>query len=347
VTRVVTETVTETVVETAEAVGLGSPERPIKVLFVPSVEADAIVTGGEILAEELQNATGYTFEVSVPTSYAATIEEMCASPDDTIGFIPALGYILANDRCGVTVGLAAVRFGWPFYWAQIVVPADSDIQSLEDLAGASWATPSVTSTSGYLVPFTMLQEAGVEAGEVVETGGHPAAMLAVANGDVDFATAFFSPPLLPGGETWSPAMDPEIWRQGSAPPVLTEEGRVFVDGGPDEGGYRILDARVAAMESHPTIFEDTRILTISEEIPNDTLSYGPGFPLAVAQQINDAVIAYTSSEACLEPPEGTVTLCSEAFYNWTGAEEVLDSSFDPVRNMIQASGMTEEEILGE
>jgi phosphonate transport system substrate-binding protein len=346
VTRVITETVTETVVETAEAVALGSPERPIKVLFVPSVEADAIVTGGEILAEELQNATGYTFEVSVPTSYAATIEEMCASPDDTIGFIPALGYVLANESCGVTVGLAAVRFGWPFYWAQIVVPADSDIQSLEDLAGASWGSPSVTSTSGYLVPFTMLQEAGVETGEVVETGGHPAAMLAVANGDVDFATAFFSPPLLPGGETWSPAMDPEIWRDAGEPVELVD-GRALVAGGPDGGGYRILDARVAAMESYPTIFEDTRILTISDEIPNDTLSYGPGFPLAVAQEINDAVIAYTSSEACLEPPEGTVTLCSEAFYNWTGAEEVLDSSFDPVRNMIQASGMTEEEILGE
>lgn len=347
VTRVVTETVTEEVEVPVEGAALGSPERPIQVLFVPSVEADAIITGGEILAAELEAATGYTFEVSVPTSYAATIEAMCAAPNETIGFIPALGYVLANDSCGVTVGLAAVRFGWPYYWAQIVVREDSDIETLEDLAGRSWGTPSVTSTSGYLVPFTQLADIGVEAGEVVETGGHPAAMLAVANGDVEFATAFFSPPLLPGGETWSPAVDPEIWREAGEPAVLTEEGRAFVAGGPDEGGYRILDARVAAMESYPAIFEETRILTISDEIPNDTLSYGPGFPLAVAAEINDAVIAYTSSEACLEPPEGTVTLCSEAFYNWTGAEEVLDSAFDPIRTMIQASGMTEEEILGE
>lgn len=345
VTRVVTETVTETVVEEVEQAALGSPERPIQVLFVPSVEADAIVTGGEILAAELEAATGYTFEVSVPTSYAATIEAMCAAPNETIGFIPALGYVLANDSCGVTVGLAAVRFGWPYYWAQIVVREDSGIETLEDLAGRSWGTPSVTSTSGYLVPFTQLADAGIEAGEVVETGGHPAAMLAVANGDVEFATAFFSPPLLPNGETWSPAVDPEIWREGGE--VELVDGRALVAGGPDEGGYRILDARVAAMESYPTIFEETRILAISDEIPNDTLSYGPGFPLAVAGQINDAVIAYTSSEECQEPPEGTVTLCSEAFYNWTGAEEVLDSSFDPIRSMIQASGMTEEEILGE
>ncbi len=115
VTRVVTETVTETVIEEVmvEEAPLGSEERPIQVLFVPSVDADAIISGGDIMAQELENATGYKFEVSVPTSYAATIEAMCASPEDTIGFIPALGYVLANERCGVQVGLASVRFGWP------------------------------------------------------------------------------------------------------------------------------------------------------------------------------------------------------------------------------------------
>src|SRR5574341_353014 len=76
---------------------LGSEERPIQVLFVPSVEAGVITTGGEIMAEALNEATGLTFEVSVPTSYAATIEAMCASPGDTVaipttaGGSPALG----------------------------------------------------------------------------------------------------------------------------------------------------------------------------------------------------------------------------------------------------------------
>ena len=50
-----------------------------------------------MMAKALNEATGLTFEVSVPTSYAATIEEMCASPTDTMAFIPAFGYVLAND----------------------------------------------------------------------------------------------------------------------------------------------------------------------------------------------------------------------------------------------------------
>ncbi|MCP4425633.1 MAG: phosphate/phosphite/phosphonate ABC transporter substrate-binding protein [Chloroflexi bacterium] len=349
VTRVVTETQTETVEVEVEKAPLGSEDRPIQVLFVPSVEADAIISGGELMAAELEKATGYKYVVSVPTSYAATIEAMCASPEDTIGFIPALGYVLANERCGVQVGLASVRFGWSVYWAQIVVRDDSGIETIEDLAGKTWGSPSVTSTSGYLVPSAIFADAGIEPGEIVETGGHTNAMLAVAQGDVDFATSFFSAPLLPNfARKWNPATDdPEIWRDAGVAPERTEAGRVFVGGDPANGGYRVLDARSSAMETYPTIFEETRILQISDPIPNDTLSYGAQFPLSLAQEISAAVAEYAGSDACNEPAEGTVTLCSDAFYNWTGADQVLDSAFDPTRFLISALGMSEEDILGE
>ena len=277
-TRVVTEEVQVEV--PAEMAALGSEERPIKVLFVPSVEVDAIISGGEILAQALEEATGLKYEVSVPTSYAATIEEMCASPDDTIGFIPAQGYVLANDACGVTVGAAAVRFGLPWYAAQIVVPADSPAESIEDLNCLTWGIPDSGSTSGFLFPTAMFQEAVVEPGETVETGGHSNAMLAVYNGEVDFATAFFSPPLLPYYERqWTyGADDPEIWRDADEPPIRNDEGRTFVAGGPDEGGYRVLDARSSVSDTAPDIFEKTRILALTDQIPNDSLSFGPDFP---------------------------------------------------------------------
>ena len=88
-TEVMTEAPTEAPTEAATEAPtseIGTPEHPIKVLFVPSVDANMIVTGGEVMANALNEATGLTFEVSVPTSYAATIEEMCASPTDTMAF---------------------------------------------------------------------------------------------------------------------------------------------------------------------------------------------------------------------------------------------------------------------
>ena len=340
VTRVVTETVVEEVM--AEEAPLGSADRPIKVLFVPSVEVDQIISGGEVLANALTEATGLTFEVSVPTSYAATIEEICASPDDTIGFIPAQGYVLANNRCGVTVGAAAVRFGLSWYAAQYVVPMDSPAESLADLEGATWCIPDFGSTSGYLYPSAQFAELGITPGEIVETGSHNNSMLGVYNGECEFATAFFSPPLLPNyARAWTYGVDdPEIWREAGVSPVRNDAGRTFVNGDPADGGYRVLDARSSVSDTAPDIFDNTRILAITAQIPNDTVSFGPEFPLNTANNIVDALIDFTASEACAQ------SICSEEFYNWTGLEAVTDGFYDPVRSAMDFLGITEEDILG-
>ena len=185
---------------------VGSPEHPIKVLFVPSVDANIIVTGGEVMADALNEATGLTFEVIVPTSYAATIEEMCASPTDTMAFIPGLGYAIASQLCGVDVAFKAIRFGYPVYWAEYIVARDSEFQTLADLEGATWGYGDQGSTSGYMVPAVELAEAGITPGEQVQTGGHNQTVTAVYNGEVDFGTVFYSVPLTPEGAPSSPMM---------------------------------------------------------------------------------------------------------------------------------------------
>jgi phosphate/phosphite/phosphonate ABC transporter binding protein len=309
---------------------IGTEDHPIKVLFVPSVDAGVIVSGGEVMLGALEEATGLKFEVSVPTSYAATIEAMCASPDDTIGFIPALGYVIASQKCGVEVGAAAVRFGWSVYWAQYLVPRDSDYQTLEDLAGLKWAVPDLGSTSGYLFPSVVFQEMGIETGEVVEAGGHPQAALAVYNGEVDFATTYFSPPLT--DPKWQPGDDPEPYDPMEV--AMNEEGRTFA------GDVRVLDARTATIETAPDIFQKVRIMTLTDPIPNDTMSFSPDFPDELRGQVIDALVEFTASEACLE------SICSDQFYNWTGLDPIDDAAYDPIRLLIQGLGYTEEDIFG-
>ena len=55
---------------------LGSKKNPIKMYFVPSLEAGKVVASGEAIAAFLQAETGYYFKVAVPTSYAAVIEAL-------------------------------------------------------------------------------------------------------------------------------------------------------------------------------------------------------------------------------------------------------------------------------
>jgi phosphonate transport system substrate-binding protein len=310
---------------------LGSVDNPIQVLFVPSVDVDFMIAGGDLIAQALKEATGLEFVVSIPTSYAATIEEMCASPDNTIGFIPAMGYALANQLCGVEPGLASVRYGWNVYWTEFLVARDSGYESLSELDGATWAYPDAGSTSGYLYPSAIFDDLGVEIGDTVEAGGHPQAVKAVYNGEADVGTAYFSAPLLPEGN-WTTDMSPDIPDELVSECGLNDEGQLWC------GGYRVLDARAAIAEEAPDVVQKVKILTLSGEIPNDTMSFSPDFPDDMKEMIMNAVAEYVLSDACAE------TLCNESFYDWTDTAPIYDENFDGVRLLMEAQGITLENL---
>ncbi len=143
---------------------LGSAERPIQVYFVPSVEAEPIVTGGAALEAALETATGLEFEVYVPTSYGAFVEGMCAAGEDAMGFPATTAYVVANARCGVDASMISVRYGDSFYYGGFIVPRESPAQTLADLDGLTWGYGDVTSTSGYIVPSILFPGEGIEPG---------------------------------------------------------------------------------------------------------------------------------------------------------------------------------------
>lgn len=317
---------------------LGSADNPIQVYFVPSAEAQALISGGEVLAEALNAATGLNFEVSVPTSYAATVEAMCADPGRSMGFIPALGYVVGNERCGIEVGGAAVRFGWPVYWAQYIVRRDSDIYTFADLEGRSWAYGDPTSTSGYLFPTVEMTAAGITPGETVETGGHGQTVLAVYNGEADFGTTYYSPPLTPGGP-WSLGDLPEPFdlTVDDSYTTVSDSGstRLWV------GDTRILDARASVAEQAPDVVDQIRILRLSAPIPNDTMSFGSEFPAELRDQIFDAIDAFSTTDAW-----ATSALGSSDGYEWTGIAHISDADYNIIRQQIEILGMTEDDIFG-
>jgi len=316
---------------------VGSPEHPIKVLFVPSVDANIITTGGEVMADALNQATGLTFEVTVPTSYAATIEEMCASPMDTMAFIPGLGYAIASQQCGVDVAFKAIRFGYPVYWAEYIVARDSEYQTLADLEGKTWGYGDQGSTSGYMVPAVELAAAGITPGDQVQTGGHNQTVTAVYNGEVDFGTTFYSVPLTPEG---APVFTYQDFLDGKVTEDMYEVPEdVIPNCAPDaEGakllcdGWRVLDARANIRTEAPDVMQKVRVLAVSQAIPNDTLSFGPEFPADVRSQIEEALLAFSETE------EWANSIGSADFYGWSGIAPATDAEYDMVRAMVEATG---------
>ncbi|MDR7556760.1 MAG: phosphate/phosphite/phosphonate ABC transporter substrate-binding protein [Armatimonadota bacterium] len=181
------------------AVGAAGPVSPaagqtsLVLAFVPSLDAQRVLATGSTLAKMLEVATGYRVRAEVPTSYAATIEAMCANRVD-VAFLAPFAYVLANQRCGADVRLVSIRANLPFYKSQILYRADLNVKSLQDLRGKRFAFVDPASASGYLFPAALLKKHGIDPdrffSQVVFAGGHDKVVLAIYTGSVDAGATF-------------------------------------------------------------------------------------------------------------------------------------------------------------
>lgn len=312
---------------------LGSAKNPVQLYFVPSVDVSVIVSSGDKIAKYLKDQTGLEFKVSVPTSYAATIEAMGQSKGNAMAFIPAQPYVFANTKYGITVGLAVVRNGNSWYAAEYIARADSGIKTMKDLEGKKWACPEFGSTSGYLYPKAQLAALGIKpSADILQAGGHPQAVLAVYNKQVDFATVFFSPPVVSGGTPWKWGDKPEPDGKSRIEKV-NNKNQAFI------GNANLIDARANVIDQFPDVIDQVKIIGLSDQIPNDTVSFVKDFPQETKDKIMEALIGYAKTD------EGKTVLSNKDFYGITGFEKVKDSFYDPVRNLIKQLGIKEDDVL--
>lgn len=174
---------------------LGSEENPLIWAFVPSGDTQQIAAGGEAVADMIYEKTGLVVEPMVATEYAGVIEALSSDPPAAhMASLATFAYVVAADRGVAEAAMVAVRYGRPFYDGQIIANVDSGIQSVEDLAGKSFARPDPLSTSGWIIPSLTMRAQGVnpdtDLERIVDAGGHTGVVSAVYNGDVDAGATF-------------------------------------------------------------------------------------------------------------------------------------------------------------
>ncbi|VAW39300.1 hypothetical protein MNBD_CHLOROFLEXI01-3366 [hydrothermal vent metagenome] len=344
VTRIVTGTVMIIIEEpiVQQQPPLGSAERPFQLLFAPVVDTAVLSSHAQVLADWLQQQTGKQFQVGIVDDEQAVINLMCAAPEETIGFLTAVGLALANRQCGVqAVNTAVLENGLSWQAGMIAVRRDSGIETLADLDGKRWAVPDEASIVNYHYFRALLAAQGIEPSEIVVVPGDNTAMLAVYNGEVDFATGSFVPPILPYSEReWQFGEDdPELWQRTGFSPIRSGIGYVIVIGRPEHGGYRVRDARSGIFDSTRGVFDETRILTLSAPIPADSVAVSGEFPFALARQLGPLLTQFAASEQCQQ------SLCATDFYGWTGLETAVSTNYDPLYFMIDTLGWTDETLL--
>ena len=238
---------------------LGSAENPVKLHFVPSVDAKVIEENSKAFKEYLEQNTPYKFEITIPQSYVAVVEAFGTKRADIAAF-NTFGYILAHDKYGVEAKLTVLRHGLATYQSQFIVKADSNIKKIEDLAGKKVAFVEPASTSGYLLPLKTLKEKNIDPKETVFAGKHDNVVSMVYTGQVDAGATFYSPP--------------------------------FKD---EKGVMQMEDARRLVLTQYPDVEAKVVILTLSEPITNDPIVFRKDMPEEMKTKIVDTMITFVGT----------------------------------------------------
>lgn len=139
------------------------------------------------LADYLTENLGVPVRLRMASAYSGIIQAMDAGEADMAMF-GAAAYASAHDVLNgdlQPLGHAVSRTGDRGYHAVIIVPADSEAQSLQDLKGDTLAFADPNSASGYLVPNFYLGEMGLGDDHFASTGfagSHDNGILAVVRG---------------------------------------------------------------------------------------------------------------------------------------------------------------------
>jgi phosphonate transport system substrate-binding protein len=221
----------------------------------------------------------------------------------------------------------------------LVTRRDSGLDSLEDLDGRRWAVAGTGDLATFHFFEAELATAGIEPEDITFFPEDSSALLSVLNGENDFATADYVPPILPGGVLWVYGEDaPEPWRITGLSPQRSPIGYVLVNGEPVNGGYRLRDARARLFDTSPTIFDETQIVTLSQPIPNQSVVFGADIPAAVVRQVSRFLVDYAASEAC------ATSLCAGDLYRWSGLQPAEDDDYEPVRFIIEQLSLTADDL---
>jgi phosphonate transport system substrate-binding protein len=156
-------------------------KQPLRLAMIPSTDPAKIIRDSQPLVKYLEKKTTFPIELTVPTSYAAVVEAIANDQED-IAYLGGFTFLQASRRAGV-LPLVQRERDQNFHSVFITQPG-SGINSLTDLKGHSFAFGDVNSTSGHLMPAYYMRAANIDPNllaKTLDTGGHNATALAVAN----------------------------------------------------------------------------------------------------------------------------------------------------------------------
>lgn len=156
-------------------------------------------------ADYLSEKLGMDVNVTLATDYSTIVEAMASGKVD-LGIMPPAAYVQARnlDAAEAILSSQLVKYDedteepiegeyTSTFKGEVLVKADSDMESLEDLKGKKIATLSPNSASGYIYPVAEMKDLGIDPltdCTLTTVNDIPSEMTAVLNGQQDACFVF-------------------------------------------------------------------------------------------------------------------------------------------------------------
>lgn len=138
----------------------------------------------------LQKRLGRPVELTQQRTYSETYDLLRTGSVD-LALVCSYVYILGNKQFGLVLVAAPEVDGKAEYYSDIIVRVDSGVQTVEQLAGRSFAFSDPLSNSGRAYPLALVRSLGGDPGDFFSsttfTYSHDRSIVAVADGLVDGA----------------------------------------------------------------------------------------------------------------------------------------------------------------
>lgn len=191
--------------------------------LIPTESSDNITERFDNLAKHLEKQLEIPVKLQTATDYAGVITAMQFKHVDLAYFGPK-SYVEAADRANAEALVMEVsKDGSKGYHGVIITKKGSDIKSVEDAKGKTWAFTDPNSTSGTLVPTvyfvkTMKIDPEKYFSKVIYSGSHEASILAIKGGKVDIASTNDLDLARGNGKGWETDKDFQIvWKSELIP----------------------------------------------------------------------------------------------------------------------------------
>jgi len=160
--------------------------------LIPVSGTSSMEKAFEPLTKHLEKALGIKVNMKMSSDYAGVITGMAHNHIDVAYYGPK-SYVEAALRANAEAIVIEVgKDGTAGYHGIIISKKGSQLKTLEELKGKTWAFTDPQSTSGTLVPLVMFSKKGIDPdkyfSKVIYSGSHEASILSVKAGKVDAAS---------------------------------------------------------------------------------------------------------------------------------------------------------------